>query len=950
MNGLQTRGTRRFLLLSLIMTVVAGAIGGIAIAILYDTAYHQERRRLVGLAHRQSGLILSIDRLERETGRGPVEARAEALRHARAAEEAARGIAAAGEGKIEAPPGHAVVMVLDFASAEATADSGSTDAPGAALRLAALSGSSGVYVGPDHRGVRVMAAYEPVPDLDITVVASIDMAALTAPFARAGTAVAAIALLLITAGSLLFSAVSEPIVRRIRDSEARFRELFENMKNGLVIYQAAGDADRSLIVKDLNRAAERIYAVSRDRVIGRPITEAFSGATASPVLDALKRVVGTGEPEILPAWFYVDDRTSGWRENYIFRLPTGDVVSAFDDVTEKIKADQELRENEALWRSVIEMQAIATIIVDKNNDIRFANRAAEALFGHPAKNLVGAPFGVPIVEGDVAEIELIRASGGVAYAEMQSIPIRWHGEQQHLLFLRDMSAVRRAEGDLRKLFQAIEQSPASVVITDVEGRIEYVNPKFTEATGYTYPEVVGKNPRILKSGATPPEDYAALWKTIRAGKVWRGEFRNRKKSGELFWELAAIAPVRDARGDVTHYVAVKEDITDRKLNEERLRQAEKMHAIGELTGGIAHDFNNLLAIILGNLQLLEEVERDKDKRELIADSIWSAERGAELTSHLLAFARRQRLDPRVTDLNHVVHGMTDLLRRTLGERIEIREALCEGAWKIKVDQGQLENALLNLVVNARDAMPDGGVLTIETGNAVRTAAEEQGPETVAAGDYAMIAVRDTGSGMPPEVVERIFEPFFTTKKFGKGSGLGLSMVYGFVNQSGGQVTVESAVGEGTTVRLCLPRAAADESEAVAEAPTRRVPGGGGEVILVVEDDARVRRTVTRALRKEGYRVEEAAGSAEALRRMDRLTRLDLLFTDVVLGDSMNGYELAKRILDLRPRTRVLLTSGYAEEAAGPSAPSPPEFALVPKPYRLEILLRRIREALDRTEA
>ena len=410
-----------------------------------------------------------------------------------------------------------------------------------------------------------------------------------------------------------------------------------------------------------------------------------------------------------------------------------------------------------------------------------------------------------------------------------------------------------------------------------------------------------------------------------------------------------IAPVRDGRGKVTHYVAVKEDISERKATEERLRQSQRMETIGQLTGGIAHDFNNLLAIILGNLQLLEERRGyDPECRELITDAIWSAERGAQLTHRLLAFARRQRLNPKVVDLNHIVEEMAGLLRRTLGERIEIREDLAPGVWQTMIDRGQLENALLNLVVNARDAMPNGGVLTIATDTALLPGDLQTEGEEVPPGEYVVLTVGDTGVGMPPEVLERVFEPFFTTKKFGEGSGLGLSMVYGFVRQSGGTITIDSTVGRGTVVRLYLPRA-----EAAADSDDHRVKhrpekqSSGSEVILVVEDDSRVRKTATNILRKQGYEVVEACDAGEALQAVDRLPRLDLLFTDVVLANGINGSDLAHQVLCRRPETRILLTSGYAQQIPVVEGMVGDGMNLLPKPYRRSELTNRVRELLDR---
>ena len=759
---------------------------------------------------------------------------------------------------------------------------------------------------------------------------------------------AVIALIVIVAGTVLFITVSTRTRRKLQEAEHRFRDLFENMRSGAAIARAVGDGE-DFVLTDFNRSAERIEGMPRQEIVGRKISEVLPGPYQVRMLEVFRRVWRTGQPEHVPPSQPVAGHPSGWREGYVYRLPSGEVVSLFDDVTDRKLADEALKESEARWRLIIDAHAQAIVIVDQKHEIRFVNKAAEALFGHSAQDLIGAPFGFPLVQGDVAEIEIIRSGRGLAFGEMRAIPIRWSGQDNFLLFIQDVSAHRRAEGDLRKLFQAIEQSPASVMITDIDGRIEYVNPKFTDTTGYTYPEVVGKRPGFLKSGQTSPKEYLELWKVISGGQVWRGEFSNRRKNGELFWELASIAPVRDGRGKITHYVAVKEDISDRKATEERLRHAQRMETIGQLTGGIAHDFNNLLAIIIGNLQLLEERSgEDPENRELITDAIWSAERGAQLTHRLLAFARRQRLNPRAFDLNDIVKEMTGLLRRTLGERIEIREDLAPGVGQTMIDRGQLESALLNLVVNARDAMPAGGVLTIATHTVALPLDLPTKGEEVPPGEYVVLTVTDTGVGMPPDVLDHVFEPFFTTKKFGEGSGLGLSMVYGFVRQSGGTITMESRPGHGTVVRIYLPRALAapDEEEARIgendeDSATRE------EVILVVEDDPRVRKTATSILRRDGYTVIEAGDAGEALQAVDRLPRIDLLFTDIVLANSINGSELAHQVLCRRPNTRILLTSGHAEQVPAVENMIAAGVDLLPKPYHRNELTSRVRELLNR---
>jgi two-component system, cell cycle sensor histidine kinase and response regulator CckA len=938
------RGFTSVVFLCLIMSCIAIAIGGIAIGTLYEGAIDEHKARLVHLVQTAAEVVETVAKTE-EHEEIVMKTRSR-IRESQAAFPHSW-FSRTGELRIGNSRDKEVTLLVGQWHPQ-VAELQDTFLP--VMQLSdpmrrALAHESGIYMGPDHRGVAVLAAYEPLPELGLGLVAKIDLREVRAPFVRSGSVVAGIAVIMIVFGTYLFFTISDPIMARIREGEARFRELFDNMRSGAAVVGVSSDG-RRFVLKDLNRAAERIDSLRRDDVLGKRLEDVLPIISRHGLLTAIARVWRTSRPEHLPVQLDCENKESTWREQYIYRLPSREVVILYDDISVQKRAEQMLRDSEARWRSIIEMQSIATLIVDKDNIIRFVNHAAETLFGHASGKLVGAPFGFSVVETDVAEIEIIRSNGGVVYAEMQSVPLPWGEEQQFLLFIRDISAHRRAEGDLRKLFQAIEQSPVSVLITDLQGKIEYVNPKFTETTGYTYPEVVGKTPGLLKSGHMSAAEYAELWKTIGAGHVWRGEFQNRKKNGDFFWEMASIAPVRDVHGRVTHYVCVKEDITERKGTEDRLRQAHKMQAIGELTGGIAHDFNNLLAIILGNLQLLEEeMDDDDENRELISDAMWSAERGAELTSRLLAFARRQRLDPKITDLNHVIREMTDMLRRTLGEKIEIREVLASALVKTMIDRGQLENVLLNLTVNARDAMPEGGVLTIITENLQVAADEIEDKRGIKPGAYAVVSVTDTGVGMPADVLERIFEPFFTTKGFGKGSGLGLSMVYGFVSQSGGHITVDSTVGGGTTMKLYLPKADSGELQQDFAISAER-SDGGGDVVMIVEVDDRMRRNAAKVLRRKKYQVIEAGSAAEALSRLDEMQHLDLLITNLVLPDGIDGQQLAEEVRRQRPHTRLLFTSHHPRQGLPQEGFLEENAEFLGGPYSSHALVRKVREVLS----
>jgi PAS domain S-box-containing protein len=447
---------------------------------------------------------------------------------------------------------------------------------------------------------------------------------------------------------------------------------------------------------------------------------------------------------------------------------------------------------------------------------------------------------------------------------------------------------------------------------------------------------------------THPDDFrkcAAQVARLMTGEIstFTIEMRYTPVDGELMWGNLTTSLIRQGTGDRIALLGIVEDITERKRAAEELRQARKMEALGQLTGGVAHDFNNLLAVILGHTELLQERLGADDKSTQAV--LRAATRGAELTHRLLAFSRQQPLHPKAVDLDGLIEGMADMLRRTLGETIEIKPASAAGLWKVRADPGQVENALLNLAINARDAMPGGGRLVIEAANASLGDDHDGGRVDVPPGDYVTVAVTDTGTGMPPEVMERVFEPFFTSKAVGEGSGLGLSMVYGFVRQSGGQVTIESELGRGTTVRLYLPRAK-EEIAAAAEATRRGQPKARGETILVVEDDPEVRALAARQLDGLGYRVLEAEDGLTARAVMDRADRIDLLLSDVVLPGGMSGAEVLEQVRDRDPDVKVLFMSGYSGDAARPRASLDDGAPLLDKPFRRDVLARKVRQILD----
>ncbi len=500
--------------------------------------------------------------------------------------------------------------------------------------------------------------------------------------------------------------------------------------------------------------------------------------------------------------------------------------------------------------------------------------------------------------------------------------------------VRLATSLAESEGQVRLLTRAVEQSPASIIMTDPGGAIVYVNPAFERVTGYSAAEVTGKNPRVLKSGVQGPEFYRQLWQTITAGHVWRGELVNRRKDGTLFRESALITPVTEPDGSIGHFLAVKEDVTEHRLLEDQFRQAQKMEAVGRLAGGVAHDFNNILTVIMGYTgAIAAEPGLAEHVRADLAEVQAAAKRAAGLTGQLLAFSRRQVIQPAHLSLNTVIRNLDKMVRRLIGETIRVETDLALDLPTVFADAGQLEQVILNLCVNARDAMPGGGVIRIST-TATATA---DGRPTV------LLELADTGVGMSPEVREHLFEPFFTTKGVGKGTGLGLATVYGIVQQAGGTIEVESEPGEGTTFRIFLP-ATSVRPAAATSAEDTALPRGT-ETILLAEDEHAVRSVLTRLLKERGYAVLAASDGHAALRLAAAHGRpIDLLITDVVMP-GMSGPALAGEFQAAHPGARVLYISGYADAGNG-QAVDPT--MLLSKPFRPAEVATRVRQVLDAT--
>lgn len=500
-----------------------------------------------------------------------------------------------------------------------------------------------------------------------------------------------------------------------------------------------------------------------------------------------------------------------------------------------------------------------------------------------------------------------------------------------------------------RLIAAIEQAAESVIITDTEGAILYVNPAFEHVSGYSRTEIIGQNPRILKSSQQDEAAFKDMWATITVGQVWHGRFVNKRKDGALYTEDVTVAPVRNSSGKIVNYVSVQHDVTRELQLEEQYHQAQKMEAIGRLSGGIAHDFNNLLVVITGYSELLLQRHTDPNSTiyKYVEEIKKAGEQAALLTQQLLVFSRRQMLKPKVVNLNLVIIEVEQMLRRLIGEDIELVTVLAEKLGQVKADPGQIGQVIMNLVINARDAMPQGGKLIIETANIDVDKSDARQHFDLNPGLYVMLTISDTGVGMDEQTQAHIFEPFFTTKKHGQGTGLGLATVYGIVKQSGGYVWVYSKPGQGAVFKVYLPRL--DEgSPSPSSKPdvSQAKPPGGVETVLVVEDEDTVRSLACQVLAENGYTVLAARHGPEALSLCEHYHEpLHLLVTDVVMPQ-MSGHELAQHLLQLRPELKVLYISGYTDEALVYHGILEAGLFFLQKPFTPNTLAGKVREVLD----
>ena len=768
--------------------------------------------------------------------------------------------------------------------------------------------------------------------------------------------------------------------------ERQFLEgVFDAIDAGLIVL----DSERR--ISRWNHWMESATGISGVCAEGNRLEEVLPGLINTRLVDAVKDAVTSGVSSVLThslhrALFPL--KTSDGRAmihnvavRRIAHAPTLCLIQ-LTDVTIATERERVLRDRQnARYDAVVESAPDAILTLSSDGVIQMANPAAGRQFGYLARELTGRPIGVLLQDQKAWDVvwravlagsplnrpvELMarRRDGTSTYLEVSASG--WTSDRRMFVtaILRDVNERRAAEDALRLLNQTLEQRVAErtadrdrmwrlsadvMLVARRDGTITSANPAWRSLLGWDEAALIGAPLRDFIA----PEDQAMLGSILdemalgRTARVFELRVLHREGgSRQIAWSAVMADETLQAVGrDVTAQLEAQAALVK---TEEALRQSQKMEALGQLTGGIAHDFNNLLTGILGAMDIMKRriaAGRLADVERFMDAASTSAHRAAALTHRLLAFARRQPLDPGPVDVNQLILGMEDLLRRSVGEQVTMEFLLAPGLWPAITDANQLENALLNLVINCRDAMPDGGRIAIETACAALEAGETEERTEAEPGDYTVICVTDTGSGMTPETLAKVFDPFFTTKPIGQGTGLGLSMVYGFAKQSRGHVRIESEVGRGTTVRLYLPRF--DQADAQRSAPTshNEMPQGDGETVLLVEDEPSVRLLLAEVLRELGYASIEAADAETALPLLTSGIRLDLMITDVGLP-GLSGRQLADIAREHRPALKVLFVTGYAEHAAKRADFLAPGMEMVTKPFSLEAVAVTIRGMIE----
>jgi PAS domain S-box-containing protein len=629
--------------------------------------------------------------------------------------------------------------------------------------------------------------------------------------------------------------------------------------------------------------------------------------------------------------------------------------------------------NHSMLEAILQSAVGAIITIDTHGIIQTVNPATISLFSYAENEMLGQNVkmlmpdphrskhdgymahhmatGERKIIGIGRDVEGLRKDGSLFPMHLSVSAFEVQGKRYFAGIVHDLSARSRLEVEISRqtaLFQAVfDHVPESLIITDAERKILLVNPAAARVFGYPAAQMTGQSSAVIYDLTSDCETVGTAIENLANGTAEHIQplaVQFRRRSGESFPGQIVIAMIKGPGGESAGILSLVRDLTLERKQEDARLKTQRLEAIGQLTGGVAHDFNNLLTIIAGNLELLEDYVADPHGLDHLKRAQAATEAGARLTNRLLTFARRRRLEPQIVDLNVQVQSMTELLGRTLGGNIELTTHLKANLWKTRIDSSEIENAILNLAINARDAMPNGGKLVIETSNVVLDGDGGFVDGGVTPGNYVRMSVSDTGIGMSKEVLRRVFEPFFTTKDPGRGTGLGLSTIYGFVKQSNGNVVIYSELGEGTTVNVYLPQYQVAQNASAEQAPELPATAPTNETIFVVEDNPEVRNVAVSRLKRLGYCIEEADNASDAISRLSQGLNVDAVFSDVVMPGQKSGFDLARWTRDNRPELAIILTSGFAEDVMPDAATQ--DFPILRKPYSQASLASALKAAMS----
>ncbi len=746
----------------------------------------------------------------------------------------------------------------------------------------------------------------------------------------------------------------------LRKSEQKYRALFNEMPSGVAVYEAINEGE-DFVFKDFNSAAERIEGIRKEAIMGNSVLEAFPGVKKFGAFGVFQKVWKTGRAEFFPEAAYKDDRgRDSWRESWVYKLPSGEIVAVYNDVTERKRSEEKLRRSELRFQLLV--QAINDVFWMSTTGVSkmiYISPAYETIWERSRESLYNAPksFLEALHPDDrdeyknvvdtfhnnhksyESEYRIIRSDGSVVWIREKGYPVPglFDGDRIMAGLCVDITALKRTERNLRRsqvrLASLVENLFDAILVTDLNGTIKFANHAASLLFGIEKERLIG----TLLGLAVSLEEMFEITTNPPDGKERHAEAR---------------ATMTDWDGVQAYLISLRDTTENRQAKRKQeemkrqLQQMQKIEAIGTLAGGVAHDFNNMLSLILGYGQdLVDSLHRGDPLRESAKEIVEAGKRSASLTRQLLAFSRKQTLQPQVLDLNAVVTNVTNVINRLIGEDIELKVLPADKIDLVEVDPGQVEQIIMNLSVNARDAMPTGGKLTIETMNVHLDQPYADNHIDVVPGNYAMLSVTDNGAGMDEETRSRIFEPFFTTKEHGKGTGLGLSTVYGIVKQSGGNIWVYSEPGRGTTFKIYFPKTTKETALEKTD-KERNALECKGESILVVEDESSLRKLCVKFLESLGYNVTAAANGGEALLLIEEKGfRPDLIITDVVMPE-MSGKVLVDRLKKNLSHIKVLYMSGYTDNAIVHHGVLDSGAPFIQKPFGKEKLGETLRKILD----